>query len=57
MRGFMKGITTGALVGAAIGMMFMPEMDRSTRKRIKRSGRMVRHMAGDMYDVMKKWAD
>lgn len=57
MRGFLKGITTGALVGAAIGMMFMPEMDRSTRKRIKRSGRMVRHMAGDMYDVMKKWAD
>jgi gas vesicle protein len=57
MRGFMKGITTGALVGAAIGMMFMPELDRSTRKRIKRSGRMVRHMAGDMYETVRKWAD
>lgn len=57
MRGFMKGITTGALMGAAIGMMFMPELDRGTRKKIKRSGRMVRNMAGDMYETMKRWSD
>lgn len=57
MRGFIKGITTGAIVGTAIGMMFMPELDRGTRKKIKRSGRMVRHMAGDVYDTMKRWAD
>lgn len=38
MRGkFIKGMTAGALVGAAASMMFMPELNKSTRRRINRS--------------------
>lgn len=40
----------GALIGAAVGMMMMPELDRNTRRRIRRTAKMVRHAAGDMYD-------
>lgn len=41
---------TGALIGAAVGMMVMPELDRNTRRRIRRTAKMVRHAAGDMYE-------
>ncbi|WML36834.1 YtxH domain-containing protein [Clostridium sp. OS1-26] len=40
----------GALIGAAVGMMMMPELDRNTRRRIKRTAKVVRHTAGDMYE-------
>jgi gas vesicle protein len=51
-NGFIKGVTTGAILGAAIGVMVMPQLDRRTRKKIKRSGAMIRHMAGDVYESM-----
>lgn len=41
---------TGALIGAAVGMMMMPGLDRNTRRRIKRTAKIVRHAAGDMYE-------
>lgn len=44
---------TGALIGAAIGMMMMPEMDRGTRRKIKRTAKMVRHAAGDVFEDMR----
>jgi gas vesicle protein len=44
---------TGALIGAAVGMMMMPEMDRVTRRRIKRTAKIVRHAAGDIYDDVR----
>lgn len=51
----MKGLTTGAIIGAAAGMLLMPELDRNTRRRIKKSGKLVRNTAGDLYDNMKGW--
>ena len=51
---FINGITTGAIIGAAIGMMVVPELDRTTRKKIQRSSKMMRNMAGDIYDNMAK---
>jgi gas vesicle protein len=54
-RKLMTGLTTGAILGAAAGMLLMPELDRSTRKRIKKSGKIMRNTAGDMYDNMKNW--
>ncbi|MDT8719100.1 YtxH domain-containing protein [Clostridium sp. 19966] len=54
MKGFISGITTGAIIGAAVGVMMVPELDRSTRKKIKRFDRMLMNVAGDMYNPIKK---
>lgn len=51
-NGFVSGVTTGAVIGAAIGMMMLPEMDRNTRKKIKRSSKMIKNMASGMTGMM-----
>jgi gas vesicle protein len=43
---FINGVTTGALIGAAVGMMVVPQLDRGTRKRLKKSSNMML----DVYD-------
>ncbi|MBC2580204.1 YtxH domain-containing protein [Clostridium sp. DJ247] len=45
---------TGALIGAAVSMLFAPELDRSTRRRIKKTTRRVRGAAEEIYDNVKK---
>lgn len=52
---FITGITTGAIIGAAVGMMVMPGLDRNTKRKIRRTGKMARHMAGDMYSNMMRF--
>jgi len=53
--GFIKNIATGALIGATAGMLIAPQLNRNTRKRLRRSGDMLMEFAGDIYDeVMKK---
>lgn len=53
--GFVKGITTGAIIGAAAGMLMAPQMNKNSRRRLRRSGDMVMGIVGDIYDdVMKK---
>lgn len=53
--GYIKGITTGAIIGAAAGMLIAPQLNRNTRKRLRRSGDMMMGMMGDIYeDVMRK---
>ncbi|WP_164880621.1 hypothetical protein [Clostridium manihotivorum] len=49
---FMSGVTTGAIVGAAFGMMILPQLDRKTQKSLKRAGRMVMSLAEDRADGM-----
>ena len=53
---FIKGIATGALIGAAAGMLMFPQMDRSTRNKLKRSSRMVKNAAEDALVGMKHWS-
>ena len=55
MRGRLMSLTTGAIIGAAAGALLVPQMDRNTRRRLKRTGKMVRHTAEDMYDSMRQW--
>jgi len=43
----------GAVLGAAVGMMLMPELDRSTRRRIKRTAKIVKNVAEDAFDGMR----
>ena len=50
---FISTITAGAIIGEAAGMMLIPNMDRNTRRRAKKTGKMVMNMAGDMYDNIK----
>ena len=51
---YINGITTGAFVGATIGMMIAPQLDRNTRKRLKRTGKRMASMAGDLYENVIK---
>ncbi|GIM27497.1 hypothetical protein CPJCM30710_01630 [Clostridium polyendosporum] len=46
---FLTGITTGAIVGAAVGMIMMPRLDRKTQRNIRRMGKRVMHVAEDTY--------
>lgn len=53
--GFIKGITTGALIGTAAGMLIAPQLNKNTRKRLRRSSDMMLGIVGDVYDdVIKK---
>lgn len=50
---FIKGLATGAIIGAAAGMMAVPEMSRKTRRMIKRSNRTMMNTAESIVDAMK----
>lgn len=52
---FMSGITTGAIVGAAFGMMVLPQLDRKTQKAFRKAGKKVMNAAGDTYVDMMGW--
>lgn len=53
---FIKGMTAGMLLGATAGMMMMPQVDRSTKRKMKKSARMIRNTADDMYDYVRNVA-
>lgn len=55
MSKFMTTITTGAIIGVVASAMLAPNMDRSTRRRVKRSGKMVKNMAGDIFDSVRDY--
>ncbi|MFT8316326.1 MAG: YtxH domain-containing protein [Clostridium sp.] len=58
MRGkFIKGITTGALIGAAAGMLIAPDLNRNTRKKIRTSRRFISNAAEDIFDNVRHWID
>lgn len=52
---FFRGITTGAMLGFAASMLVVPQLDRNTKKRLKRTARIVRSTAEDAYCNMKDW--
>ncbi len=52
----MRGkFVSGVLLGAAASMMFMPELDRSTKRRMKKTAKVVRNAAEDAFDDMRGW--
>jgi gas vesicle protein len=56
MRGkFISTITTGAIIGVVASAMLVPNMDRSTKRRVRKTGKMVKNMAEDMYDSVKDY--
>lgn len=53
---FTRGVAAGALIGATVGMMVMPQLDRKTRRSMRRTGMKMRNMAEDAYDdMMHRW--
>ena len=42
-----RSLTVGMVVGAAVGMMVMPSLDKRTQKAIRKAGRRVTGMAED----------
>lgn len=57
MRGrFLTGMTAGALIGAAAGMIITPNLDRGTKRMLRRSGRYVRNAAQDAFENVKGMA-
>ncbi|MFD3156016.1 YtxH domain-containing protein [Haloimpatiens sp. FM7330] len=51
-RKLMNGVTVGAVMGMAAGILVASNMNRNTRKRIKKTGKRVRNVAEDFYDNM-----
>ena len=52
---FISTITTGAIIGAVATAMLAPNMDRSTKRRVRKTGKMVKNMAGDVFDSVKDY--
>ena len=52
---FFRGIATGTILGAAAGMLLFPQMDRTTRGRLKKSSIMMKNLAEDAIDGMINW--
>lgn len=53
---FFRGIAAGTIIGAAAGMLLFPQMDRSTRYKLKKSSKMMKNVAEDALDGMKHWS-
>ncbi|MBE6053653.1 MAG: YtxH domain-containing protein [Clostridium sartagoforme] len=47
-----KGIAAGAVIGMAVGVAVIPQLDRRTQRNLKRVGKRAMNMAGDAYDMM-----
>lgn len=48
----MTGLATGAIVGAAVGMVVLPQLDRKTQKKMRKAGRLIMSAAEDTYDTI-----
>jgi len=52
----MRGkFVSGMLLGAAAGMLLMPEIDRGTKRKIKKTAKVMRSAAEDAFDDVKGW--
>lgn len=45
-----KSLAIGTVLGMAVGMMVLPELDRRTQRNIRRTSKKLRCAAGDAYD-------
>ncbi|MFL0194889.1 YtxH domain-containing protein [Clostridium sp. WILCCON 0269] len=45
----------GAIIGTALGMMIVPELDKTTMRRIKRTSRYLKNAVGNVYGKMSNF--
>ncbi|MBE6065402.1 YtxH domain-containing protein [Clostridium cochlearium] len=50
-----KRFIAGMMLGAVATMLMAPEMDRKTKRKMKRTARYMRGMAQDAYDGMARY--
>lgn len=50
-----KKFVTGMILGVAATMLMAPEMDRRTKRKMKRTARHIKGIAQDAYDGMSKY--
>lgn len=51
----LKGLAVGTIVGAAVGMMVFPELDRKKQRALRKTAKRMSCMAEDFYgDMMYK---
>lgn len=50
---FIRGMAAGALIGAAAGIWFLPNMKGSTRYRFENAGRKVTGFTNNIWDGIK----
>lgn len=50
-----NGMFVGLCLGAAVGMMMIPQLDKKTQRNMKRAGRRFINAAEDKYDDMMCW--
>lgn len=53
--GFIKGMAAGAIVGAAAGIVLLPNMDSRTQRRMKKSYSNFKGSAEDVYSNLVDW--
>ena len=47
---YVNGMIAGLLVGATVGIMVMPQLDRKTQKCVRRKGQKMLDFVEDAYD-------
>lgn len=47
-----KGLIAGTILGAAAGMIILPQLDRKTQRCMKKAGRKLVCAAEDTYDTI-----
>lgn len=54
MNRYINGMIAGVMVGAAIGVMVLPQLDRKTQKAVRKAGQRIMNIAEDSYDNMRE---
>lgn len=44
-----KSLATGIVIGAAVGVMVLPQLDRKSQRAVRKTGKKMVCMAGDAY--------
>lgn len=50
-----NGMMVGLVLGTAVGMMVLPQLDKKTQRNVKRAGRRLLDAAEDKCDCMMYW--
>ena len=50
MRKYLNGMMTCVIVGAAVGMAVMPQLDRKTQKMVRKAGKKLVNFAENSYE-------
>jgi len=49
---YLNGMVTGIVVGATVGAMILPQLDKKTQRVVRKAGKRVIDMAEDSYGGM-----